>query len=454
MKYILRYFLTLIFISCISWSFAQTKTWREIYKVKKKDTIFGIARKYDISIMELMDANPDMKLEGYSLKKGDNVYIPYAKDKKVETKVPVVSEKIKRSTDDIRKRAVHIGIMLPLHDADGDGKRMVEYYRGILMACDSLKKEGISTTVSAWNIPQEADITQTLATDGVKDCDIIFGPLYTRQVKPLAGFCKKNDIMMVVPFSTSGNDIASNPEMFQVYQSPELFNDMVLNAYMERFSGYHAVFVDCNDTTSKKGVFTYSLRKRLESKGLKYSITNLKSSEVNFAKAFSRTQPNIVILNTGRSPELNVALAKLDGLKVNEPSISISLFGYTEWLMYTKVYLNYFYKYDAYIPTSFYYNAVDRKTQHLENGYRHWFKTDLQYALPRFAVTGYDHANFFIRGLHLQGKTFSGSKYAVRYKALQTPLNFKKLGSGGGAVNRNFMLIHYDRNQTIESITY
>ena len=175
---------------------------------------------------------------------------------------------------------------------------------------------------------------------------------------------------------------------------------------------------------------------------------------MNFAKAFSRTQPNIVILNTGRSPELNVALAKLDGLKVNEPSISISLFGYTEWLMYTKVYLNYFYKYDAYIPTSFYYNAVDRKTQHLENGYRHWFKTDLQYALPRFAVTGYDHANFFIRGLHLQGKTFSGSKYAVRYKALQTPLNFKKLGSGGGAVNRNFMLIHYDRNQTIESITY
>jgi len=47
-----------------------------------------------------------------------------------------------------------------------------------------------------------------------------------------------------------------------------------------------------------------------------------------------------------------------------------------------------------------------------------------------------------------------GSKYAVRYKALQTPLNFKKLGSGGGAVNRNFMLIHYNRNQTIESITY
>ena len=56
---------------------------------------------------------------------------------------------------------------------------MVEYYRGILLACDSLKKAGISTNVRAWNVNIDADIRQTLLQEGASDCDIIFGPLYT-----------------------------------------------------------------------------------------------------------------------------------------------------------------------------------------------------------------------------------------------------------------------------------
>jgi hypothetical protein len=57
-----------------------------------------------------------------------------------------------------------------------------------------------------------------------------------------------------------------------------------------------------------------------------------------FSKAFSRSQQNVVVLNTGRSPELNVAFAKLNSLKAMDPSVTISMYGYTEWLMYTKVY--------------------------------------------------------------------------------------------------------------------
>ena len=53
------------------------------------------------------------------------------------------------SASDMRKRALRVGVMLPLHDVNGDGRRMVEYYRGFLMACDSLKMEGISIDVSA-----------------------------------------------------------------------------------------------------------------------------------------------------------------------------------------------------------------------------------------------------------------------------------------------------------------
>lgn len=451
MKRNIRLFLclcALVFAAAVS---AQTMKYQDLYKVKKKDTIYGIAKKYNITIDQLISANPDMQKPDYTLHKGDQLVIPAP----VTTTPQPVQSAQQPATPAVKKSssAVRIGVMLPLHNVDGDGQRMVEYYRGILMACDSLKAQGISTEVKAWNVPIDANVQQTLADNNAKDCDIIFGPLYTKQVKPMGDFCRRNNIKLVIPFSISGNDVASNDHIMQVYQSPQLQNELAVNAFVERFKGCHAVIVDCNDTTSRKGAFTSALRKRMEAAGIGYSITNLKSSEAMFAKAFDASKQNVVVLNTGRSPELNVTLAKLNGLKVTAPAMRISLFGYTEWLMYTKVYLEYYHRYDTYIPTSFYYNPLASRTANLERSYRRWFKSDMRLALPRFAITGYDHAQFFIRGLHKYGGKFTGTSQQSTYTPLQTPLKFKFV-QGGGMQNSAFMLIHYKTNHTMESISY
>lgn len=77
----------------------------------------------------------------------------------------------------------------------------------------------------------------------------------------------------------------------------------------------------------------------------------------------------------------------------------------------------------------------------------------MQYALPRFALTGYDHAQFFLRGLHKYGKAFMGTKEQNVYTALQTPMNFQRVGNGG-MQNVAFMLIHYTYDRKIESLAY
>ena len=451
MKSNIRLFLclcALVFVAAVS---AQTMKYQDLYKVKKKDTIYGIAKKYNITIDQLISANPDMQKPDYTLQKGDQLVIPApfpAPTQPVQPAQQPAAHVAKKSSSVVR-----IGVMLPLHNVDGDGQRMVEYYRGILMACDSLKAQGISTDVRAWNVPIDGNVQQTLADNHAKDCDVIFGPLYTKQVKPVGDFCRRNNIKLVIPFSINGNDVASNDHIMQVYQSPQQQNELAVNAFVERFKGCHAVIIDCNDTTSRKGVFTAALRKRMEAAGIGYSITNLKSSEAMFAKAFDASKQNVVVLNTGRSPELNVALAKLNGLKVTAPAMRISLFGYTEWLMYTKVYLDYYHRYDAYIPTSFYYNPLAPRTANLERSYRRWFKSDMRQALPRFAITGYDHAQFIIRGLHKYGSKFNGTSQQNTYTPLQTPLKFKFV-QGGGMQNSAFMLVHYKTNRTRESISY
>lgn len=428
-----------------------------MHKVKRKETIFGIAKDNGITVEELKEANPEMKQPGYKLKKGDFIFIPYPKGEApaaVVAKADVPAEKAPVvAEDDMRKRAIRVGVMLPLHNINGDGRRMVEYYRGVLMACDSLRQNGVSVDIHAWNVDEETDIRKTLKDKSAAKCDLIIGPLYSKQVNDLSDFAMKHDIKVLMPFSINAPELSTNPNLFQVYQNDTEYNEAVIARFLEKFSGYHAVFVDCNDTTSKKGIFTFGLRRRMEAMGRDYSITNLKSSEGNFAKAFSSTMPNVVVLNTGRSPELNIAFAKINNLTMNNQSMKVTLFGYTEWMMYTKYNLDNYYRYNVHIPAAFYTNPLSSKTARIELKYRWNFHEDMMQALPRFAITGFDQAFYFIKGLHMYGDRFTGARGVVGYTPIQTPLHFERIGNGGYQ-NRSILFVHYTPEHKVETINF
>lgn len=448
---IIRTFICTIILCffCAVGADAQTNKWQDIHQVKKKETIFGICRDYGITIDELINANPEMRKPNYELKKGETIFIPFHKEeqKKQEAKKPVAAEP--------KAKEVKVGIMLPLHDVDGDGKRMVEYYRGILLAVNKLKKDNVNVSIKAFNTSQDADINKILLEDGMTSLDIIFGPLYTKQVKALGDFCKAYGIKMVIPFSISGNEVDRNPQIFQVYQSPEALNESSIQRYLERFADYHPVIIDCNDTTSNKGIFTFGLRKQLEKRGIEYHITNLRSSDEMFAKAFSLTKRNMVILNTGRSPELNQTIQKLYALTAANKNVAISMFGYNDWLAYQKYNNNetHFEKFDTYIPSYYYYNEDSRATIDFAAEYERSFHTTMMHALPHFAVTGYDQALFFIGGIAKYGKDFKATRAQQYATPLQTPYGFSQASSATGYRNVFFELIHFSP-KGIESIAY
>lgn len=423
----------------------DNKNWREMHKVKSKETLYGIAREYGLTVQDLVKANPEMSSPDYKLKKGDYIFIPYPEGTAASKATNVTKAEVPAG-------ALRVGVVLPLHNVDGDGRRMLEYYRGLLMACEDLKKEGMSIAVNAWNVPIDADIYRTLVKDDMAKCDVIFGPLYSKQVKPLSFFVKDNNIKLVIPFSITGNDVDTNPNIFQVYQDPETFFGDVINQFAYRFKDYNIVVIDCNDKTSDKGVFTFSLRKRLEEKGIACNVTNINSGSAGFARAFSAIKPNMVVLNTGRSPELNTVIDMLDALTGEHPELKVSLFGYTEWLMYAKYNMGKFCKYDTYVPSTFYYNSYSTKVKNFEARYRRTFKSDMMDYLPRFALTGYDHGMFFLRGLRAKGKNFTGADEDPN--ALQTPLSFKRSGTGGGYRNNSLLFVHYNRDNSISIINF
>ena len=419
-----------------------------MHKVKRGETIYGIARTYGITEAELRAANPGMERSDYVLKKGTKIVIPAA------GQIQVPSSDVQMEADDVRQRAIRMGVMLPLHDINGDGRRMVEYYRGLLMACDSLKHEGISVDVYAWNTPDTGDITETLATPEAAKCDIIFGPLYSKQMNDLSSFCLQHGTKLVIPFSITAPQVAGNPYIFQVYQSQESLNESTSRRFADWFKDYHPVIVDCDDPNSTKGGFTAALRKELDNRHITYSLTSLKSVNTLFASAFSTQRPNVVVLNSARTSDMEVVFVKLKDLLAANEALKVSLFGYTEWMAQADAQLANFHKYDVYVPTPFYSGMAPSLAKSMARKYRANFHRDMSSFMPPLAMTGFDHAFFFLRGLHKYGKSFDGASGRFSYTPVQTPLKFEQQGSGAGYLNRAYMFVHYKPGGQIDIISY
>ena len=353
---------------------------------------------------------------------------------------------------------IKVGVLLPLHNENGDGSRMVEYYRGLLFAIDSLKQEGVSVEITTYNTKEEANVDTILQKGELANSDIIFGPLYSKQVSSISMLSKLKGCKLVIPFSIDTPELFSNPNLFQVYQKPvDLENRTIANFTRQSMKNGDCqyIIIDCNDTTAfRRPSFTTNLKSYCEKEGVPFRITNVLQTDKAFAKAFAKKKTNIVVLNSASSPKMLEVFAKLNTLREKNPKLTFRILGYTEWLMYEKFQYENFCKNDVYIPSTFYYRSNDPRVVNLENKYRFWFKQDVQISLPRFVLTGFDQGYYFLKGISKYGKSFVGSPSQKVNNPVQTPLHFSKVSAHGGYINDDMMFIHYRSDRALELINY
>lgn len=455
MRYILKTMLLLLVLNISPKLWSQSTQWRDIHKVKRHETIFGIANSYDLTIDEILDANPEMKEKGYVLKKGNEIFIPYSKNSKetATSKNTKATSKAKKGFDG----TIKVGLLLPFLDNSSEGKRMVEYYRGVRAALDTLSKKGIKTEVNLWNLNKDSVVTDLLSHNPqIATQNIIFGPLYTTQVHTLAEYCRRHGSRLVIPFSTTASDVTSNAYVYQIYQDDNDLSARSLGAFIERFSHTHRpIFINCNTPSDGKYSFTRSLRECLEAKNIKPEITDINTPLKEFAKHFSTTQPNVIILNSAAYKPLERVFSKLDSLKRIDPSLVISTYGYNEWFMFQPYLEKEFFKYNVHIPTTYYFSRKSSRTEAFEEAYQKAYGQKLNPdCLPRMGLMGYDYTMYFILGLSNYGKDYVGTEEQNKdYKPLQTRLEFKKV-NGGGFVNHNFQIIRFKADGSMDSLTY
>ena len=153
------------------------------------------------------------------LKAGKTIYIPVKAikkdgisngDKSVDT--------IKCKPFDPSKETFHIALLLPFnfpspYETDSLERffdnpwsvntiSSLEFYEGIILALDSLKKHGLHLELHTFICPDDsAETAKMLDNPDLKKMNLIIGSIFNRYINRVANFAKTNKIPLLYPFA-------------------------------------------------------------------------------------------------------------------------------------------------------------------------------------------------------------------------------------------------------------
>ena len=433
---------------------------RDMHKIQRKETVYSISRMYGITEEELMAANPEIKNK--KLKKGKFLCIPYAQKSVVETpKAPTQQEDStltdaqlfdKNKKESKKIATIKAAVVLPFN-TDGTGTkdeqvRMVEYYEGFLMAVDSLKEKGVSIDLYTYDSGKTtASVKQILNKPEMKTMDIIFGPAHADQVKPMAEFAEKNNLRLVVPFTSKGDDVFNNPSVYQINTPQSYLYSEVYEHYLRKFPDAHVVFLDANTGHTDKADFIKGLKEELKNRQMTFK--ELKGEDINpegMKLVVDSLRENVIIPTSGRNVALIKILPQLIVTSREHPNYNMKMFGYPEWQTYTDDHLASFFELDTYFYSSFYTNNLFPEAIRFINAYRKWYSKDMANTFPKYGMLGFDTAYFFLLGLHKYGSNFEDNMNQMMITPIQTGFKFDRVNNWGGFINRKVFFVNFTKN--------
>ena len=443
---------------------------REMHKVQRKETIYSISRMYGITEAELIAANPEIKNE--KLKKGKFLCIPYTTQEAAPAATPVVpaqeadatltdAQLFDKNKKESRKYStIKAAVVLPFN-TDGastrdEQTRMVEYYEGFLMAVDSLKEKGVSVDLYTYDSGKStASVNAVLNKAEMKDMDIIFGPAHAEQVKPMADFAEKNNIRLVVPFTSKGEDVFNNPFVYQINTPQSYLYSEVYEHYLRKFPNAHVVFVDAETGHTDKADFIKGLKEELKNKQMTFK--ELKGEMINpdgMKLVVDSLRENIIIPTSGKNVALMKILPQMIVTGREHPNYNMKLFGYPEWQTYTDDHLANFFEVDTYFYSSFYTNNLFPAAIQFTNAYRKWFSKDMANTFPKYGMLGFDTAFFFLQGLHKYGSNFEENMNQMQLTPIQTGFKFERVNNWGGFINRKVFFVNFTKNYELIKLDF
>lgn len=410
---------------------------KEIYIVKNKDTFYSIAREHGISMDALEAANPDV----ISLRKGMELVIP----KTGETAgMPVEGEPVFEPVEEVAEvsNSMTIAVTLPFMLSNEEQSRQAqlytEFYKGFLVAVDSMRNCGSAINILTFDSSDAGGITGILSNPQLAEANVIIASDNEGQLNTLADYGRTHDINILNLFVVKDEAYLTNPRLMQGNIPHHDMYIKAINGILKNLGSHTPVILTRNNGEKDKEEYVEMLKVELASRGIEYkeiffdgtmSTSALDDLDINGQYAF--------IPNSGKQVELNRVLPAI--IEFKEKSLNpdpVKVFGYPEWITFRGETLANMHKANTTVYSRFFTDPDDATVKSIEQKYIDWYGTPMANFMPRQGLFGFDAGMFVINWLR------SGSATPVKWEGVQNGFEFEQVPIGGN-VNSKLYFINY-----------
>lgn len=423
----------------------------EKYVVQRRETLYSISQKFNTSIDNILACNPGIK----SLSKGDVLNIPMTKEViKVVDEYRAANQPITVSSgeDEITaykdKDHIKIAVIYPfkLNAPTHQSKAFLSCYKGLLLALDSMKHEGLSAEVVTFDTEGSVErIKQILSAPELKGTDIIFGPDDKEGLRLIGEYARYNRTLLVNSFSINDNEVTGNRFVIQGHIPSSYFYSAASRALAKSAANKEVVFLVDNYEKNDKKEFIDNLREEFKAAGKEITKFNFNDPGNFGVLSNSLEKGSDVVFVASSSTRNGVAktTALISKLKEVRPDLGISLFGYPEWLTYTKDYLETFHNLNTTIFSRFYINNNDTAWKDFYRNFLYWYGSSAGYSLPATDVLGFDTGLFLLKGYAKYGNNLGENISSLQSNSIQTDFSMSRISENSGYINKNIYFINF-----------
>lgn len=425
------------------------------YRVGKHETFYSIARSNGITVEELEMANPTVGI----LKEGMVLNIPRKQDAADAGEATATGSEYGVETDPTAEAfsptEVRIALMLPLmlnsSEQSKQAQLYTEFYKGFLMAVDSMRQCGAPIHIQAYDTEaSSARIGEILATPGLEQNNVIVAPDSEAHLTQIGTWAAANGVDVLNLFVVKDETFNTNPHMMQGNIPHTEMYAKAVDGLTRRFAAYTPVILERNEGPDDKAEYIAALRARLDADGTPYRVIQfdgtLRASDLD---ALPTDGSYAFVPTSGKQAELNrIAPTLIEWSRTLTGADPIRLFGYPEWTTFRGETLVNMHKLNTLVYSRFYTVPDDPAVRDVENRFQSWYGTPMQNFVPRQGLFGFDTGMFLINALaHPRTDGF------LPYMGVQNGFSFTRPTAASGWVNNELYFINFRPSGLIDKIT-
>ncbi|WP_421918999.1 PBP1 and LysM peptidoglycan-binding domain-containing protein [Marinifilum sp.] len=456
------------------------------YIIKPGDTQYSIAREFRMKQKKLRKLNP--KLKNRVLKPGDWVRIPRYL---VSPEYFIVKEDLKDTISEelivmdtiqkvdkeeiITKSKISVGLFLPLYLKTNDtinqivsykdtfeivmekeprtifrkSREFIRFYQGVLLAVDSLRKEGLSVDLRVFDTERNPEkLRRILSQIQFTDFDYWIGPVYPRTFAVAAEFARMKRIPVISPLSAKNSQINSNPFVIQLNTSLNSICRQI-SSYVSRDFQYKNIVVVHPERYKHlhEAKLIKDIEYQLFEKGLYWQTDEVSYKKISFDEygrfgleaTMCDSCENIVVLPSNDQPLVENIITNLNVLSKR---FAIRLVGFSKWQRYTSLEADYYYNLNFSLFSPYFIDYKEDKINDFVLKFRDRFLCEPS----DFSFRAYDICRFFSLAASRFGTDLMENMNELDVELLQSNYNFKRISAFGGFENRGTHLINYSRD--------